>query len=223
MLAPDMPGHGNSKPAKEPEIFYTLEALTQIMVNWIEKLDIKNAFFVGHSTGAHVLMNAWPQISQRAKGLVIFGAPPFSENNKLEDSHYGHPDYALTQQSKLNTDEVSRIAKLFVKKGSELDNLLIQSIKKADPAMRSILAESITMHSVMGNESENIKNLTQPIAIFQGRYDKILKRTYFDKLEIPTLWRKKVQLIDNAGHCPQIENPEQFNQLIQQFLIDQVI
>lgn len=223
LLAPDMPGHGNSKIANEPEIFYRLEALTQIIVNWIEKLKLSNVLFIGHSTGAHILMSAWPQISNLAKGLIVFGAPPFSKDKILEDSHYGHPSYALTQQGKLNKDEIENLAKLFVKKDGQVDPVIVDSIKKSDPAMRPIISQSIAELSVFDTESENIKQLTQPIAILQGRYDKILKRTYFDRLEIPKLWRKKVQLIDNAGHCPQLENPEQFNQMVQQFIIDQII
>lgn len=223
ILAPDMPGHGNSKLSKEPEIFYSIEALTQIIVNWIESLDISNALMVGHSTGGHILMSAWPQINERVKGLIVFGAPPFSKNKTLADSHYGHPDYSLTNQADLNNDEVYRLAKLFLKRDSDIDKVIIDGIKKSDPAMRTILSTSISDFSILSDEAENLKQLSKPIAILQGRYDKILKRTYFDKLEIPTLWRKSVQLIDNTGHCPQIENPEQFNQLIQQFIIDQVI
>jgi pimeloyl-ACP methyl ester carboxylesterase len=223
LLAPDMPGHGNSKPPREPDIFYSIEALTQIIVNWIEHLDLKNALMVGHSTGGHILMSAWLQISSRARGLIIFGAPPFSADKNPDDSHYGHPSYALTQQGKLNKDEIENLAKLFVKKDGQVDPVIIDSIKKSDPAMRPIISQSISELSSFDTESENIKQLTQPIAILQGRYDKILKRTYFDRLEIPKLWRKKVQLIDNSGHCPQLENPEQFNQMIQQFIIDQVI
>jgi pimeloyl-ACP methyl ester carboxylesterase len=223
LLAPDMPGHGNSKTAAEPDIYYRLEALTQIIVNWIEKINIKNVLFVGHSTGAHILMSAWPQISDRAKGLIIFGAPPFSKDKEIEDSHYGHPSYALTYKDKLSNEEIESLAKLFVKKDAPVDTVIIDSIKKSDPAMRPILSQSIAELSKLDTESENIKELSQPIAILQGRYDMILKRTYFDRLEIPRLWRKKVQLIDNAGHCPHLENPEQFNQMVQQFIIDQII
>lgn len=223
ILAPDMPGHGDSQKAKDAEIFYTLEAFTQIMVNWLESLNISNAIMVGHSMGGHMLMGAWPQIHKRAKGLVIFGAPPFSKDTNLEDSHYGHPAFSLTQQSKLNNEELIQLARLYIKKGATADKVILDSIKKADPIMRQIFGESISEPSNLSDEAENLMHITQPIAILQGRYDKILKRTYYDRFKISMLWRKSVQLIDNAGHCPQIENPEQFNQMLQQFLIDQLI
>jgi pimeloyl-ACP methyl ester carboxylesterase len=223
ILAPDLPGHGKSKLSQDPDVFYTIEALTQIIVNWIEALDIKNAIMVGHSTGGHVFMSAWPQIYNRAKGLIVFGAPPFTKSKTLDDSHYGHPDYTLTHKAKLDNDEINKLARLFLKRDAQMDTVLLEAIKSSDSAMRPILGESISDFSSLSDEAENLKQLSRPIAILQGRYDKILKRTYFDKLEIPTLWRKSVQLVDDAGHCPQIENPEQFNQLLQQFMIDQVI
>ena len=223
ILALDMPGHGNSKAAKDKETFYTLEAFTQIMVNWIDSLNITNAVMVGHSIGGHMLMSAWPQIYKRAKALVIFGTPPFSKNTQLEDSHYDNPAYPLIHQAKLNKEEIDQLARIHLKKGSMAHKLIVESIKKADPAMRPILGKSMSELANLSDEAENIRQLSQPIAILQGRYDQILKRTYFDRFEIPTLWRKKIQLIDNAGHCPHIENPEQFNQFLQQFLIDQLI
>ena len=223
LLAPDLPGHGKSKAPADPDLFYTIEGLTQTMVNWLDALKIKNAIMVGHALGGHLLLSAWPQIQDRCKALVIFGTPPFSKPSFLEHSHYDHPAYSLTYQAKLNNEQLNQLASIFVKKGSLKPRVILESIKKSDPAMRPILGASVSEPANLSDEAENLKHLTQPIAILLGRYDQMVKRTYFDRFEIPTLWRKKVQLIDNAGHCPQIENPTQFNQFLQQFLIDQLI
>ncbi len=223
LLAPDLPGHGDSKPAKDAELIYTLDGLTQTIVNWIDAMDISNATMVGHSLGGHILLSAFPQIQNRLKGIVIFGTPPFSRHTNLEESHYGHPAYPLTFQAKLNAEQINQLAAIHVKKASVIHKVIPESIKKADPAMRPILGASLSEISSQRDEAENLKQLQQPIAIFQGRYDQLLTRTYFDKFEIPTLWRKKVQLIDNSGHCPQLENPQQFNMLLQQFIIDPLL
>ena len=58
-----------------------------------------------------------------------------------------------------------------------------------------------------------------PLAIFHGEQDQLLQAGYFEKLNIPTLWKGKVHLI-NSGHCPQIENPEEFNRLLAEFMED---
>ncbi len=223
LLAPDLPGHGNSKPANDSELIYTLDGLTQTIVNWIDAMDISNATMVGHSLGGHILLSAFPQIQDRIKGIVIFGTPPFSRHADLEESHYGHPAYPLTFQAKLDAGQINQLAGIHVKRASQIHKVIPESIKKADPAMRPILGASISELAGQSDEAENLRQLKQPIAIFQGRYDQLLTRTYFDKFEIPTLWRKKVQLIDNAGHCPQLENPQQFNMLLQQFLIDPLL
>jgi len=83
--------------------------------------------------------------------------------------------------------------------------------------MRSILVSSTTPEKVK-NEAEIIHKMKKPIAVFQGKEDQLLKHTYYELLDIPTLWQQKVHLIEDAGHCPQIENPEKLNELLVYFL-----
>lgn len=218
LIAPDLPGHGDSGPATEPEQQYTLAGLTQTLIQWLEAMDIRNAVLVGHSLGGHMLMDAWPQIIDRAKALIIFGAPPIDIPPQMEHSHYEHPAFPLAFQEQLTNDQMKTLANSLVKKDTLPPNVILSGIKNTDPVMRPILGASTAEPNKLVNEVAVISQMAEPIAIFHGRYDQLIKHTYFDRLQIPTLWKGKAHLIDDAGHCPQLENPEAFNQNLLQFL-----
>ena len=47
--------------------------------------------------------------------------------------------------------------------------------------------------------------------LFYGKEDQLVNAEYLQSLEIPSLWQHKIVMIPNAGHTPQLENPEYFN------------
>jgi pimeloyl-ACP methyl ester carboxylesterase len=217
LIAPDLPGHGESGKATDPDEAYTLSGFVDFIVDFVKALDIRNAVFVGHSLGGHILMDAWEKIEDRANGLVIFGSPPITIPIQMEHSHYENPAFEMAFKEKLSDEEIQTLSKAFIKPGAEVPPVITETIKKADPVMRPILVASTTPEKVK-NEAEIIHKMKKPIAIFQGKEDQLLKHTYYELLDIPTLWRQKLHLIENTGHCPQIENPEKFNELLIHFL-----
>lgn len=217
LIAPDLPGHGESGKATDPDDDYTLSGFVAFIVDFMKALDVRDAILAGHSLGGHILMDAWEQIEERANGLVIFGAPPITIPIQMEYSHYENPAFELAFKEKLSDEEIQTLSKAFIKPGSEVPSVITESINKADPVMRSILVSSTTPEKVK-NEAEIIHKMKKPIAVFQGKEDQLLKHTYYELLDIPTLWQQKVHLIEDAGHCPQIENPEKLNELLVYFL-----
>lgn len=222
IIAPDIPGHGNSDWAKEPGKVYTHDGLYDFIVNFIKALDLNEAVFVGHSMGGHMLMDPWEEISYHAAGLVIFGAPPFTKPLQMEHSHYQHPGLALAFKEGLTDAEMHELAKAFVLKDTPVPDVVMESIKKTDPSMRPTLGASSTPDNIK-DEATIIKNIKVPVAVLHGEGDQLIRHTYFDRLEIPALWKNKAQLILNAGHCPQVENPNEFNRLLIEFLQEKIL
>ena len=62
--------------------------------------------------------------------------------------------------------------------------------------------------------------LERPLAILHGEGDQFVNLAYLRQLSIPSLWRGSVQLIPEAGHAPHQETPDEFSELLQQFIAD---
>ena len=62
--------------------------------------------------------------------------------------------------------------------------------------------------------------MKRPLAVLHGRDEQLVSLEYLRGLDIPTLWRGEVQLVDGAGHAPQEEAPEAFADLLAAFVDD---
>jgi len=219
LIAFDLPGHGNSSPAGEPGTMYSIPWFNEILVGLVERLNIQNAVFVGHSLGGHMLIDTYPKL-QSARGFLIFGTPPIkAANHPVELSHYSHPAFPLAFTGTLNADQVNELAAAMIKKDGEIPGIIIENISGTDSEMRSNLGANSTPDK-FPDEAEIVANMKHPLAIFHGEGDQMIKGEYFDELTIPTLWRGKVHMIPDSGHCPQLENPAKFNRLLDEFLED---
>jgi pimeloyl-ACP methyl ester carboxylesterase len=70
----------------------------------------------------------------------------------------------------------------------------------------------------MLNEVEVVSGMRKPLALFHGQEEQLVNGSYIDALDIPSLWRGAVQVIANAGHAPQWEQPEKFDALLKAFM-----
>lgn len=71
-IALDLPGHGSSAPAQNPEISCTLPGYAALVSGFVQKLGIDNALMVGWSLGGHILLEA-ASLLDRAAGFMLFG------------------------------------------------------------------------------------------------------------------------------------------------------
>ena len=72
--------------------------------------------------------------------------------------------------------------------------------------------------------SDNKAN-SQPLVFVHGNSlssETFLHQFKDQALNIPGLWKNQVQIIPGSGHCPQLENPKEFNLKLNEFL-DQIL
>ena len=88
-----------------------------------------------------------------------------------------------------------------------------------DPSVRNIVGKALV--SGQGNdEAERIRNFGKPFAILHGAEDQLVNKDYINGFQSDNLWRNTIHSIINAGHTPQIEQPEVFNSFLLKFLKD---
>lgn len=216
LIAIDLPGHGDSSKAEEPEKMYSIAGFISILLEFVNKLDLHDAIFVGHSMGGHVILNASARLSS-AKGFVIFGTPPFNFPPDMGKYFLPNPVISLAYKPDLTSNEINELASAYVKKDTETPDVIIKDIKRSHQEMRASLLASFIPEN-MANEVEIIENIAQPVAIFHGMNDQLVNGEYLKELNIPTLWQNKIITIPDSGHCPQIENPKDFSQKLIEFI-----
>ena len=220
LIAFDLPGHGNSSQAKDPEKTYSVPGFISVLLEFVDKLNLHDAVFVGHSLGGHIILDASRELPL-AKGFVIFGTPPIGIPPDMGKYFLSNPVFPLAYKPDLTNDEIKNLASAFVKKHIEIPDIIIKDIKRTHQEMRAYLGASMVPEN-MTNEVEIIENIDKPVTIFHGKDDQLVNGKYLKELNIPTLWQNEIKIIPNSGHCPQLENAEVFNLRLNKF-IEQIL
>jgi pimeloyl-ACP methyl ester carboxylesterase len=217
LIAFDLPGHGESAPATDPAV-YSLPGYADIIYGVAEALGALNGVFVGWSLGGHAVLEAVAKLPD-AQGFVIFGTPPIAGLQDMATAFMPHPTNGILYNPELSEEESVNFATSFFQEGYDVPPQFIEGVRKTDGAARANLGGSVVAGNFT-NETEIVKNMTQPLAILHGEKELLINGDFFTDLEMPTLWRSTVQVIPDAGHTPQWENPDAFNQLITEFVTD---
>lgn len=217
LVAIDLPGHGQSQPAIEPQSLYTLPGYASIVIGLAEQLGLNDAVFVGWSLGGHIVLEASAQLP-KAAGFMIFGTPPLAFPPAMAEAFLPHPAMAASFKAELTETEMDAYATAFFKPNTpDIPETFKADLRRTDGQARSGLASSIRPNGYR-DEIEVAAHLTVPLAVLHGEQEQLVNATYIRALTMPTLWRNEVQTIPDAGHAPHWEQPGQFNTLLEAFI-----
>ena len=217
-LAFDLPGHGQSAPAADPD-GYSLPGYAALLAGFADAAGAADAVIVGWSLGGHIAIEASPGLPGAA-GYVIFGTPPVSGPAQLAEGFLPHPAMNTAFTAEISEAEARAYAAASLAPGSPLPlGDMMTDILATDGAARAGLAASIGAGK-FADEVGLIRGLTVPVAVLQGEAEQLVNPAYLAALNIPTLWRGAVQVIPGAGHSPHLETPEAFTGLLTAFLED---
>ena len=216
-VALDLPGHGMSAPAQDPKYTYSLPGYAQIVAGFAEKLGIDNALLAGWSLGGHIILEASGRM-QKSVGCMIFGAPPVGKPMAAE-AFIRHPLVPLLFKNELYDEEAAALTATFFIPGSEIPPFFHDDMRRTDGRTREALWISIG-EGCYTDEVEIVANFKKPLAVVHGEEDQLINLLYIKGLNMPTLWRDEIQIIPDAGHTPQWEQPEKFNRLLMEFIED---
>lgn len=217
ILVPDLPGHGGSSDAADPDNVYSFPGYARMISSILDALDVGETHVAGWSLGGHVgleLMGSDPRI----RSLFIWGTPPVRPSAEaLGEAFYLSPVTALAGQAVLSAEDVASYARALT--GNEaLAERLAPAIARTDGAARSCM-----MRNGVGGVGLDARALVaqdpRPLAVLHGAADPFIRLAYFERLAFRNLWRGKVQVLAGLGHAPHLQAPEAFNALLLAFLL----
>ncbi len=196
-------------PLLELDLLHTSVSGLQKFVNrFLEHRNYKDCHLMGNSLGGHVALVHILKNPERIKSLVLTGSSGLFENGmgdtypKRGDKEYIRNKTALTfYDPALATDEL-------VNEVFEITNNRIKVIK--------IIA--LAKSAIRNNLGEELNQVKQPTCLIWGNNDTITPpfvAKEFQRL-IPN---SELHFIDKCGHAPMMERPEEFNQILDGFLM----
>lgn len=200
----DLPGHGKSQEPPEP---WGIEKFTQLVENFMEKMNISNPVLIGHSFGGRISI----LLSSRrdVKKVVLVDAAGIKPSRSLK---YYTKVYSFKTAKKLLPIIFGK------KKGEEMINRWRGKAGSADyrnssPIMRAVM--SICVNEDLKHVMPSIK---APTLLIWGEKDTAtpLKDAKTMERLIPDAG---LVSFEEAGHYSFLDNPGQFRAVIQSFLL----
>jgi pimeloyl-ACP methyl ester carboxylesterase len=214
LIAIDLPGHGASSPAPDPERDYSGPGYSACIAAVARQLALADAVFVGWSLGGHAVLNAASALPMAA-GLMIFGTPPLG---KSSDGFAGFKGLSATAFTPAPSEaEIAAwIRSAFAPGYAEVPSFVDADFRKTDGNARGYLGAS-AQQGRFADEVAIVRELKIPLAIVHGAEEQIVDLGYLQRLAAPTLWRKQVQVIEGAGHATQWEKAQAFDGILDAF------
>ena len=216
LVAVDLPGHGESDDAKDPSA-YSLPGHARAVRAAVDALGLDEACFVGWSLGGHVALEMAPDLP-RARGFIIFGTPPITSGEAMQEAFLPNPAMKFTFQENLDKIEASAYVAAFFRPGfADIPPFFLEDALRTDGRARGNLGASAEQ-GLYRDEGAVVGDLKVPLAVLHGADEQLVNGRYFASVAMPTLWRGGVQKIPGAGHAPHWETPEAFDALIEAFV-----
>lgn len=222
LIAIDLPGYGKSERPKDPVQVYNFPGFAKAVAAVVSNLELENFVIVGWSLGGHVALET-TALLDRLKGLLIFGTPPIEISAKGLGRGFKVVNPKILEcfgKGNLSEEEAELFATVSGYDYTKEKRFIVDAILNTDEGAKTIYPQSI-LKGIGHNELTIVQTWPKPIAVLGGERDAGINNDYIiNEVEFRNLWNNKVYLIPNAGHAPHLDQPEDFNNLLAQFLND---
>ncbi len=217
VLAPDLPGHGDSRDAGDPEATYSMPGYAMTIAALLDALQWSEVDIVGWSLGGHIGLELLAT-DPRVRSLAIAGTPPgrpsaeglataFQASDRMDLASKGKftPGDALAYASAMMGGEQHLIPELFA-----------HALRTDGNARRCVFAS--VLRGIGTDQRATVESIDKPLCVIHGEREPFVRLDYLRSLRYRALWNEHICVIANAGHAPHWECPETFNRLLLEFL-----
>jgi 3-oxoadipate enol-lactonase len=213
VIAYDLRGHGNSGAGDGQ---YTLEFFVDDLLGLLDYLKISRPVLCGLSMGGYIALRTAERNPERVTGLIL------ADTQAKADSNEAKLKRGAAIKS-VKAHGVSAYAESFVK------SVLSPHTFTADKAVVEMTRRMIQGNSSLGicgallalasrtDTTETLASIKLPTLILVGEHDILTPPSASQEMHsrIPN---SEIHIIANAAHMSNLENPDEFNELVTNFL-----
>ena len=194
-------------PLFDLDILHTsVGGLAKYVHKFIEFKGYENVHLLGNSLGGHVALVHVLKHPERIKSLILTGSSGLFENG-MGDTYPRRGDYEyIKKKTEVTFYDPNTATKELVDEVFEITRNRLKVIK--------IIA--LAKSAIRNNLGEELNNITLPTLLIWGNNDTITPpfvAREFHRL-IPN---SELHFIDKCGHAPMMEQPEEFNVILDKF------
>ncbi|EHQ30428.1 alpha/beta fold hydrolase [Mucilaginibacter paludis] len=214
-IALDLPGHGKSFRSEHPATDYTLRGMALHLQDFANQYSDHGYIMVANSLATnYIAEKAYGY--QNCKGVFLTGASIIGENITPGEIIQPNPNFGATFSATATEAELNA---LIDDEAYHMPNHLREQLKalyrNTDPNLRTTLGLSIANQEYT-DEIGNLWKQNIPIAVVNGADDKLTVPDYMKGMGLK-MWRDRIIIIPEAGHCCHLDEPELIANLVAEF------
>ena len=192
-----------------PLLKVSVTGLVDHVQQFVEWKKFKNINVVGNSLGGHVAILFTLSKKQEIKSMTLTGSSGLFEE-PLVSTFPKRGDYDFVKAKTETTFYSPKVAT------KELVDEVYDIVNDRNKAIRVIaVAKSALRHNI-GNR---LNQITQPVLLVWGKNDTITPSFVGEQFH-ELLPNSRLFILEKCGHAPMMEHPKQFNQILNDFLVD---
>lgn len=216
-IAFDLPGHGESSDAIDPERTYWMPGYADTGIELMQALDIPAYAVLGWSLGGHIGLEMMAR-GAPLTGLMISGTPPIAPNTASLDAGFKPSEHmGLAGQEVFSEQDVSDYAHSTCGANAPFEPFLLEAVARTDGRARRLMFERILAPEAADQQAIAVKSPV-PLAIVNGEEDVFINNDFITALPYENLWENTVYRLPGIGHAPFWEVADLFDPYLRRFL-----
>jgi pimeloyl-ACP methyl ester carboxylesterase len=215
LIAPDLRGHGDSEAIPGP---YSMDLLADDCAALLDALDIREPVVVnGLSMGGYIAMAFARRYPERLAGLVLTATRSGADS---EASKAGR-DQAANQAREQGVNAIveAMLPKLLAPDNFQFRPDLVDEARAimSNTSLEGVLGDLEGMKT-RPDSTPSLPQISVPTRILHGAEDQIISKAEARAM-VAALPDAGLVIIPGAGHLPNLEQPETYNQLLGDFIL----
>ena len=210
VITPDLPGFGKSNKAKSHN---SIQSIANLLMDCLEEKKIDKFYLLGHSMGGMIVQEMAKEYGNKIVKLICYSTGPRGEM----PGRFESVDQSRENLKKKGLEiTVKNIAKTwFVRKeNAKYFDICIEAGKQTSTKA----ADDALIAFKNWNGVDALKNIKNETLIVWGDQDKSYNLEQIKTLE-KSIKKSKLVIFKNCAHNVHLEQPDQFNNVIKNFLL----
>jgi len=184
-----------------------VKSLSKFLKRFVDHMQLKDFIIVGNSLGGHVGLMYVVGNQENVKSLILAGSSGLYENS-----------FGGTFPKRGNYDYIrEKVAFTFYDAKTATPELVDEVFETVNNRERVIRILAMAKSAIRHNMAKDLGKIKIPVCIIWGKQDRVTPPDVAEQFHelIPG---SELYWIDKCGHAPMMEQPEEFNIVLQQYL-----
>ena len=209
VIAPDLPGYGYSD---KPSVDYTPEFFVKFIFDFLDKLGIRETNLIGTSLGGQIVAECAITQSKLIEKIALVSPAGIMKNSTPTLDAYSMAALYPSHDTVKTAYEMMTGSK----------NVTAESIEGFIKRMTQPNAKMAFMSTLLALKNspaitDRLSNITSPTLVIWGKKDTMIPVKYANDF-VASIKNCQLEIMDNCGHTPHIEDPTKFSQIVLNFL-----